>query len=60
MERWLAAHDLVRITRASARQQLSRAYERLEQGLRFARVGWSARTFSELRLLGEEIAVAYG
>ena len=60
LERWLAAHDLVRITRASARQQLSRAYERLEQGLRFARVGWSARTFSELRLLGEEIAVAYG
>jgi geranylgeranyl pyrophosphate synthase len=60
LERWLASHDLVHITRVSARQQLARAYERLEQGLRFAGVGWSARSFSELRVLGEEIAVAYG
>ena len=60
LERWLGAHDLVRVTRASARQQLGRAYERLEQGLQFAGADWSARTFSELRLLGEEIAVAYG
>jgi geranylgeranyl pyrophosphate synthase len=60
LERWLDAHDLVRVTRASARQQLGRAYERLEQGLQFAGADWSARTFSELRMLGEEIAVAYG
>jgi geranylgeranyl pyrophosphate synthase len=60
LEGWLGAHDLVRITRASARQQLDRAYERLEHGLRGAGIGWSERTFGELRLLGEEIAVAYG
>ena len=60
LEGWLGDHDLIRITRASARQQLDRAYERLEQGLRDAGIGWSARTFGELRLLGEEIAVAYG
>jgi geranylgeranyl pyrophosphate synthase len=60
LERWLGAHDLVRLTRASARQQLGRAYERLEQGLQFSGADWSARTFNELRLLGEEIAVAYG
>jgi geranylgeranyl pyrophosphate synthase len=59
-ERWVGAHDLISITRASARQQLDRAYQRLEQGLRVAEIGWSARVFSELRQLGEEIAVAYG
>lgn len=60
LESWFAAHDLIRVTRAGARQQLDRAYERLEQGLRVAGIGWSARTLGELRLLGEEIAVAYG
>jgi geranylgeranyl pyrophosphate synthase len=60
LESWFVAHDLVRITRAGARQQLDRSYERLEQGLRLAGIAWSARTFGELRQLGEEIAVAYG
>lgn len=60
LERWLAARDLVSVTRAGARQQLDRAYQRLEQGLGDAGIVWSARTFGELRLLGEEIAVAYG
>ena len=60
LESWLGDHDLIRVTRASARRQLDRAYEKLEQGLRDAGIGWSARTFGELRLLGEEIAVAYG
>ena len=60
LEGWVSAHDLVRITRANARQQLDHAYKRLEQGLRDAQIGWSARVFSELRQLGEEIAVAYG
>jgi len=60
LESWLGDHNLIRVTRASARRQLERAYEKLEQGLRDAGIGWSARTFGELRLLGEEIAVAYG
>jgi len=60
LESWFVAHDLVRITRAGARQQLDRSYERLEQGLRLAGIPWSERTFGELRQLGEEIAVAYG
>jgi geranylgeranyl pyrophosphate synthase len=60
LESWFVAHDLVRITRAGARRQLDRSYERLEQGLRLAGIAWSARTFGELRQLGEEIAVAYG
>lgn len=60
LERWLGDHDLIRVTRASARRQLERAYERLEQGLRFSQIKWSARAFGELRQLGEEIAVAYG
>ena len=60
LERCFGARDLIRITRASARQQLDRAYNQLEQGLRIAGIGWSHRVFSELRLLGEEIAVAYG
>jgi len=60
LERWFDAHDLVPITRASARQQLDRAYERLELGLERAGIDWSARALSELRQLGEEIAVAYG
>ena len=60
LQSWFVAHDLVRIARAGARQQLDRSYERLEQGLRLAGIVWSARTFGELRQLGEEIAVAYG
>jgi len=60
LESWIGAHDLVRIARAGARQQLDRAFERLEQGLRVSRTDWSARTFGELQQLGEEIAVAYG
>lgn len=60
LERWLGDNDLIRVTRASARRQLERAYEKLEQGLRDAGIGWSARAFGELRQLGEEIAVAYG
>lgn len=60
LESWLGAHDLVPITRTGARQQLDRAFERLEQGLRVSQIEWSARTFGELQQLGEEIAVAYG
>jgi len=59
-ERWLAGHNLIDVTRASARRQLERAYQRLEQGLQRAGINWSARALGELRLLGEEIAVAYG
>ncbi len=58
--RWFDAHDLIHITRKNARQQLDRAYERLEQGLRLTGIDWSARALSELRQLGEGIAVAYG
>lgn len=60
LERWIFAHELIQTTRASARQQMDNAIERLERRLREAETTWSARAFSELRQLGEEIAVAYG
>ena len=60
LESWIATHDLIPSTRASARQHLDRAFDRLKQRLCQSDIAWSSRAFNELRLLGEEIAVAYG
>ena len=60
LESWIASHDLIPSTRASARQYLDRAFDRLKQHLCESDIAWSSRAFNELRLLGEEIAVAYG
>ena len=60
LESWIASHDLIPSTRASARQYLDRAFDRLKQRLCESDIAWSSRAFNELRLLGEEIAVAYG
>ncbi len=57
LERWLAAHQVIRRARASARSYLERAFETLQRRLDGA--GWSRCAFDELRELGEEIAVAY-
>ncbi len=60
LESWIASHDLIPMTRASARQHLDLAFDNLQQRLCAANVAWSSRVFNELRQLGEEIAVAYG
>ncbi len=60
LESWIAFHDLIPTTRASARQHLDYAFDRLKQSLCEADLAWSSRAFNELRQLGEEIAVAYG
>jgi geranylgeranyl pyrophosphate synthase len=60
LESWIDSHDLIPTTRASARQHLDRAFDRLKQRLCESDIAWSSRAFNELRLLGEEIAVAYG
>ena len=60
LESWIDSHDLIPTTRASARQHLDRAFDRLKQRLCESDIAWSSRAFNELRQLGEEIAVAYG
>ncbi|MGZ8482400.1 MAG: polyprenyl synthetase family protein [Candidatus Binatia bacterium] len=60
LESWIAFHDLIPTTRASARQHLDYAFDRLKQRLCEADLAWSSRALHELRQLGEEIAVAYG
>jgi len=60
LECWIACHDLIPSTRASARQHLDRAFDRLKQRLCASDIAWSSRAFNELRQLGEEISVAYG
>jgi len=60
LESWIASHDLIPTTRASARQHLDRAFDRLKQRLCDSEIAWSSRALNELRQLGEEIAVAYG
>ncbi len=60
LESWIASHDLIPTTRASARQHLDRAFDQLKQRLCDSEIAWSLRAFNELRQLGEEIAVAYG
>ncbi|MGZ8424668.1 MAG: polyprenyl synthetase family protein [Candidatus Binatia bacterium] len=60
LESWIAFHDLIPTSRASARQHLDYAFDRLKQRLCEADLAWSSRALHELRQLGEEIAVAYG
>jgi geranylgeranyl pyrophosphate synthase len=60
LERWLADHNLVALTRASARAHLDRAFDQLRSALERQGAEWSRPAFNELRDLGEEIAVAYG
>ncbi|MGZ8464381.1 MAG: hypothetical protein ACXWXT_02435, partial [Candidatus Binatia bacterium] len=60
LEIWIASHDLIPMTRVSARQHLDRAFDRLKQRLCESDIAWSSRALHELRQLGEEIAVAYG
>lgn len=60
LECWIVSRDLIQTTRASARQHLNLAFDRLERRLCAAQVAWSTRVFNELRQLGEDIAVAYG
>ena len=60
LEKWLEAQDLIDFTRRRARAQLELAFTRLERRLAENDAQWSARALSDLRQLGEEIAVAYG
>ena len=60
LESWIACHDLIPMTRASARLHMDRAFERLKQRLCGSDIAWSSRAFNDLRQLGEEIAVVYG
>ena len=60
LEAWLADHDIVELTRQSARKYLELSFSALENRLGAAGAHWSRRVFDELRHLGEEIAVAYG
>jgi geranylgeranyl pyrophosphate synthase len=60
LEAWLAEHDIVELTRQSARKYLDLSFSALENRLGAAGAHWSRRVFDELRHLGEEIAVAYG
>jgi geranylgeranyl pyrophosphate synthase len=59
-ENWAARHDLVNLTRKSARAHLDFSFDSFEGRLNIAKVNWSRGAFDELRALGEEIAVAYG
>ena len=60
LETWLAEHEIVELTRGSARSYLDLSFRTLENRLSDAGAHWSRPAFEELRALGEEIAVAYG
>jgi hypothetical protein len=60
LEAWMQEHNLVRRVRASAYHHLEAAFHRLEERLTSEKAYWSKCVFSELRQLGEGIAVASG
>jgi geranylgeranyl pyrophosphate synthase len=60
LDAWLAEHDIIDLTRQSARNHLDLSFRVLEKRLGAAGAQWSWRVLDELRDLGEEIAVAYG
>jgi geranylgeranyl pyrophosphate synthase len=59
LDTWIERHELVRIGRESAQQELALAFRKLEKGLGALELRWSKAAFEELQVLGEEIALAY-